>query len=145
MQATVAVPQPVGSGPKRCNACSKIKDKQEFLSKSGLRVQSYCKICLPVVDKCRKFGVSVAQVRAAMQDGSIDTVMAEMDQKPAEAKNNVQRSSQDLSPVALPLRASKKCTICTEQKSIENFNNCRRRGFFADSPLVENLYCASCR
>ena len=79
---------------KLCNACAKAKPTSHFhKSQRGnskeQQMVAYCLVCEPIMKKCQSNGVLARDASASIQDGSIDSVLAEIDQKRKRRKHQV--------------------------------------------------------
>lgn len=149
-----------GQPVKRCNACCKYKCTKEFPSRVrdyGTRPGSYCKVCDPIVERCRRErGLNAPTVRAAMQDGSIDIILAEMAEETTGKKQKEQSEEPPEKDSVAPapfktvpavrgalVGGSKQCAICKEHKNLQTFKSDGRQcRFFCNSP---DIFCTSCR
>jgi hypothetical protein len=79
----------VQEGCKVCAACNERKHISNFntapdVSRNGhyrlgkARVGSYCQSCQPLVQQCKAKGIRLDRLKAALQDGSMQDLIAEM-------------------------------------------------------------------
>jgi hypothetical protein len=100
---------------KTCNLCQMEYPRNQFKVLSGGRRASYCTPCQSHVCRGRSRGLSIENLRKAMQDGTLEDVLKKVEPIPPDRK---------------------RCQLCDKIQSLENFRELSRGG--------HESYCRPC-